>query len=69
MIAPAARPLDRFIAARHDRALVERLLDLQDWPEDRALSLELDRLVAVEEEAAAQVSGSAAALQEAPARG
>ena len=45
------RVLDTFTAARQARIAIERLLEVNNWPEDRALSLALDRLLLLEEEA------------------
>jgi hypothetical protein len=49
------RVLDTLTAARQARIAIERLLALNDWPEDRALSLAIDRLLLLEEQAAAAV--------------
>jgi hypothetical protein len=45
-----------YIATRQARASLERLLDVLGWPEDRTLSLALDRFEAIAEEAAEDVS-------------
>jgi hypothetical protein len=46
------RALDTLIAARQARASIERLLEVNDWPTDRSLSLAIDRLVLLEAQAA-----------------
>ena len=45
------RALDTFTAARPARIAIERLLAVNDWPKERALSLAIDRLVILEEQA------------------
>jgi len=45
------RALDTLTAARQARIAIERLLAVNDWPEDRALSLAIDRLLILEEQA------------------
>ena len=45
------RVLDTFAAARQARTAIERLLAVNDLPEDRALSLAIDRLLILEQEA------------------
>jgi hypothetical protein len=55
VLVDGARGLDTFTAARQARIAIERLLALNDWPEDRALSLAIDRLLLLEEQAAAAV--------------
>ena len=49
------RALDTLVAARQARAAIERLLAVNDWPEDRSLSLAIDRLILLEEQAAAAI--------------
>jgi len=49
------RALDTLTAARQARAALERLLALNDWPEDRPLSLAIDRLLQLEEQAASAI--------------
>jgi len=49
------RVLDTFTAARQARIAIERLLAVNDWPEDRALSSAIDRLLLLEEEASEAV--------------
>ena len=53
------RVLDTLIAAKAARAAIERLLAINDFPSDRALSLAIDRLVVLEEQAAAAVRRAA----------
>jgi hypothetical protein len=47
------RVLDTLVAAKQARMALERVLVVNDWPEDRALSLAIDRLVMLEEQASA----------------
>jgi hypothetical protein len=54
------RALDTLTAARQARIAIERLLAVNNWPEDRALSLARDRLLLLEEQAAAAVRRAAA---------
>ena len=53
------RVLDTLIAAKQARAAIERLLAVNDWPRDRALSLAVDRLVEIEEQAARAIERAA----------
>jgi hypothetical protein len=46
------RTLDTLAAAKQARAAIERLLAINDWPKDRALSLAIDRLILIEEQVA-----------------
>lgn len=55
------RALDVFVAARQARAGLEHLLELEGWPTDPALSLAIDRLVQIEEDAARTVLRAAEA--------
>jgi hypothetical protein len=49
------RVLDTLIAARQAKAALERLLEINDWPPDRAISLAIDRLLELEAQASAAV--------------
>jgi hypothetical protein len=51
--------LDTLTAARAARAAIERLLEINDWPTDRALSLAVDRLVEIEEQATRAIERAA----------
>jgi hypothetical protein len=45
------RILDTYVAARTARAAIERLLEVNLWPQDRALVLAIDRLLLIEQQA------------------
>jgi hypothetical protein len=49
------RALDTLVAARQARAAIEHLLAINHWPHDRALSLAIDQLLILEEQATAAV--------------
>jgi hypothetical protein len=53
------RVLGTLIAAKQARAAIERLLAVNHWPTDRALSLAVDRLVEIEEQAARAIQRAA----------
>jgi hypothetical protein len=57
--------LDAFTAARQARNAIERLLAINDWPEDRALSLAVDRLLILEQQASETIRQFAAWRQSA----
>jgi hypothetical protein len=46
------RVLDTLVAAKQARAALERVLEINSWPQDRALSRAVDRLLELEEQAA-----------------
>jgi hypothetical protein len=54
------RAFDTLLAARQAKAALERLLAINDWPEDRALSLAIDRLVELDAQASAAIKRAAA---------
>jgi hypothetical protein len=47
------RALDTLVAARQARAAIERLLEINSWPVDPVLGGAIDRLLILEEQAAA----------------
>jgi hypothetical protein len=54
------RALDTLVAARQARAAIERLLEVNDWPDDPALHRAIDQTLIIEEQARAAIERAAA---------